>query len=514
MTMKKFFAFIIVVMMTIIMASIDTSYKDNLKYVSKDKIVFVPLDTRPVSLQNVDILAKAGGKELLVPPMDALDDYKKKSNQDMIYDWLKGAVERPDISAVIISTNQFISGGLIASRSYINDINYKESLERLKQIMDLANGKRIVLISIMPQVSSVLYQQDTIYVQNRANIDYYKQVKKAISENDTKTLERLKLSMPSYLFNCMAVIASEALINEQMASDLKPNVTLTIGLDDTTMKSMLKYSYDDLKSSIKGHKNVYMLHGADEISMMTVAKILNEENGLKPSYKIVYEESGDENNYLLFEGGTVKEITEEKIGYIGGETSQDAKNIIYIHMHKNYKTGIKNVVSKYKISGQNFGVADVAKTNGGDKDLVDEILKDKLITSVDAYSGWNTPSNTIGTVVSELSIKSYIDTKKDKNALEDMQKYYYAFTFIRYADDYIYQSIVRDEMQNWAKTNGLNPDNLTNKNEADDVLKEKMKPYLDTLMSVYADCGIKIKGADVEYPWNRMFEIKIAPILD
>lgn len=78
MTMKKFFAFIIVVMMTIIMASIDTSYKDNLKYVSKDKIVFVPLDTRPVSLQNVDILAKAGGKELLVPPMDALDDYKKK----------------------------------------------------------------------------------------------------------------------------------------------------------------------------------------------------------------------------------------------------------------------------------------------------------------------------------------------------------------------------------------------------------------------------------------------------
>jgi len=94
-----------------------------------------------------------------------------------------------------------------------------------------------------------------------------------------------------------------------------------------------------------------------------------------------------------------------------------------------------------------------------------------------------------------------------------MQKYYYAFTFIRYADDYIYQSIVRDMMQSWAKSNGINQDNIENKSEADAALKQKMKPYLDTLMSIYADCGINIKGADVEYPWNRMFEIKIAPIL-
>lgn len=512
--MKKFFAFIMVLLITISIAFIKTSYKDNLKYVSKDKIVFIPLDTRPVSLQNVEILAKAGGKELLVPPMDALDDYKKKGNQDMIYEWLKGSVERPDVSAIIISTNQFISGGLIASRNYMNDINYKESLERLKEIIGLSGDKRLFLISIMPQVSPVLYEQDTIYVQNRVNIDYYNQIKKAISKNDTKTLQKLKSNMPSYLFNYMNVIASEVLINEQIASNLKPNVTFTIGLDDTTMKSMLKYSYDDLKTAIKGYKNVYILHGADEISMMTVAKILNEENDLKPSYKIMYEESGDKNSYLPFEGGTVKEITEEKIDYIGGMELQDAKNIIYIHMHKNYKTGIKNVVSKYKISGQNFGVADVAKTNGGDKDLVEDILKNKLIKSVDAYSGWNTPSNSIGTVVAELSVKSYIDAIKDKKDFEDMQKYYYAFTFIRYADDYIYQSIVRDMMQNWAKSNGFNSDNLTNKSEADEVLKEKMKPYLDMLMSIYADCGIKIKGADVEYPWNRMFEIKIAPIMD
>ena len=511
--MKRFFIILLIFLITMDVSIIMTSYKDNIKYVSKDKIVFVPLDTRPVSLQNVEIIAKAGGKELLVPPMDALDDYKKKSNQDMIYDWLKGSVTRPDVSAIIISTNQFISGGLIASRSYINDINYKETLERLKEIISLSGDKRLFLISIMPQVSPVLYQQDTIYVQNSINIDYYNQVKKAISENDIKTLDRLKLGMPSYLFNYMAVIASEVLINEHIASNLKPNVTFTIGLDDTTMKSMLKYSYDDLKNAIKAYKNVYMLHGADEISMMTIAKILNEESGLKPSYKIIYEESGDENSYLSYEGGTVREITEEKINYIGGTEADNAKNIIYIHMHKN-KTGIKNVVSKYKINGQNFGIADVVKTNGGDKDLVEDILKNKLIKNIDAYSGWNTPSNSIGTVVAELSIKSYIGLIKDKKDLEERQKYYYAFTFIRYADDYIYQSIVRDAMQSWANSNGINQDNIENKDEADAVLKQKMKPYLYMLMSIYADCGIKIKGADVEYPWNRMFEIKIAPILD
>jgi len=376
--MKRFFIILLIFLITMDVAIIKTSYKDDIKYVSKDKIVFIPLDTRPVSLQNVEILAKAGGKELLVPPIDILDDYKKKSNQDMIYNWLKGAVERPDVSAVIISTNQFISGGLIASRNYLNDMSYKEGIEKLKEVMNLSNGKRLVLISIMPQASPVLYQQDTKYVQNITNIEYYNEVKKAISENDAKTLERLKSNMSSYLFNYMNVIASEVLINEEIASNLKPNVILTIGLDDTTMKSMLKYSYDDLKSTIKGYKNIYMLHGADEISMMTVAKILNEENGFRPTYKIVYEENGDKNSYLSYEGGTVREITEEKINYIGGTESDKAKNIIYIYMHKN-KTGIKNVVSKYKISGQNFGIADVVKTNGGDKDLVEDILKNKLI---------------------------------------------------------------------------------------------------------------------------------------
>ncbi|SNX53592.1 DUF4127 family protein [Thermoanaerobacterium sp. RBIITD] len=510
--MKKIITFIIIFIITINVYCNKVSYKDNLKYAYKEKIVFVPLDTRPVSLQNVEILSNAGGKELLVPPMDTLDYYMKKGNQNMLYEWLKVMVKRPDVSAVVISTNQFLSGGLIASRNYLNNIKYKEGVARLKNIIEMSGNKRIILISIMPQAAPTLYEQDTKYVQNQTNIEYYKMMKNAISNSDEIELNKLKSRMPSNLFNYMYVIASEGLINNEIASSLKSNVILTIGLDDTTMKSMLNYAYNDLKNGIKKYKNIYMLHGADEISMLAIARLINEENNFSPAYKIAFEKKEDENMYLPYEGGTIKEITVEKIDYIGGKASDDAKNIVYIHSHIDNKIGIKSAIDKYKNNGQNFGIADVAYTNGGDQNLVQDIIRNNLLKNIDAYSGWNTPSNSIGTVIAELSIKSNIDRIKDKKISIERYKDYYAFTFIRYADDYVYQRIVRNEMQNWAKSNGENPDNLKNINEADTVLKEKMRQYLDKLVKGYDDNDIlKINSIEVQYPWRRMFEVEVEP---
>ncbi|QSZ27054.1 DUF4127 family protein [Aceticella autotrophica] len=509
--MKKIITFIIVFIITISAYCNKTSYNDKTKYIHKDKIVFVPLDTRPVSLQNVEILSKAGGYELLVPPFDSLDNYIKPGNQDKLYDWLQGVVVRPDVYAVVISTNQFISGGLIASRNYKNVTGYKKAINKLKNIINLSRDKKCILISIMPRVSNTLEEQDTVYAANSLNIGYFNAIKTDILSNNMSDIEGLKSRMPSNLFNYMYVIAQEAVINYEIASGLKSNAILTIGIDDTTMKSMLNYAYDDLKKNgIKKYKNIYMLHGADEISLMTIAKLANGNQQAKPSFEIAYEKHWDDRMNLPYEGGTLKEITEEKIHYIGGDIEKDAKNIIYIHSNKDSGITINSIINTRKKKNQNLGIADVAMTNGGDPHLVEEILTNDNFKKIDAYSGWNTPSNTIGTVISELSIKSNLDTVKDKKIYNERDKAYLTFLFIRYADDYIYQSIVRNEMYKWAQSQGEDKYNLKNTNEADSVLQQKMNPYFDRLIDIFnRNTILRIKKAKAVFPWNRMFEIKV-----
>ena len=64
--------------------------------------------------------------------------------------------------------------------------------------------------------------------------------------------------------------------------------------------------------------------------------------------------------------------------------------------------------------------------------------------------------------------------------------------FVRFADDWAYQAIVRDELKS--------PD-LSE-------VKAKMSPYLQTIAQALDYHPSRIGLA---FPWNRLFEIEVAP---
>ena len=77
-------------------------------------ILLVPLDSRPPCTEYVVKLARMAGFQILMPPVETLDDYHRPANKAAIVSWMLQHVSQAD--AAIISVDMLLHGGLLASR--------------------------------------------------------------------------------------------------------------------------------------------------------------------------------------------------------------------------------------------------------------------------------------------------------------------------------------------------------------------------------------------------------------
>ncbi|WP_434578075.1 DUF4127 family protein [Thermoanaerobacterium thermosaccharolyticum] len=486
-----------------------------------DNIIFVPLDSRPVNTQNVSILTKMWGKNLSLPPENVLDDYTKPGDFEALKKWLNEEVSQNNVYAIVISVQQYINGGLIASRDIKNYNDYEKRLLTLYNFIKKNKDKNIIIFSVIPRLKPTQFS-DSEYIKYNQQIVEFSELKDIVDlyhrEIDVKKLEKIESGIPTDLIkNYNNLFEINDVINQKLIDWTRDGYikTLVIGNDDTSQYSMTNMVSRKLSQYAERcgiADKVYMLHGADEIGMEITARLANEYYKQRPRFHVVYDVKNPEKIVLPYEGADLKKIVEEKINFIGGKTDSNGESILYIHTNKNL--GIKSDIDKYKNIGQNFGIADVAYTNMADANVVDAVLKDDPVDIM--YAGWNTPSNAIGTVISEMALKAILDKKlMPPNKRDEAIKSFVSLSFIRMADDYGYQAIVRNEMYKWAEVNNINKDYIDLESSNDELLI-KMKPILDMLSIKYKGkmiLGKKIKKVEtnVTYPWDRMFEVEVMP---
>ncbi|TCW36747.1 uncharacterized protein DUF4127 [Thermohydrogenium kirishiense] len=515
--LKKIIA-ILLILSTLILPSGCSYIRKNF---SLNDIIFVPLDSRPVNTQNVSILTKMWGKNLILPPKNVIDDYTKPGDFEALQKWLNEEASKDDVYAIVISVQQYINGGLIASRDTQYYVDYQKKLKDLYEFIKKNKKKNLIVFSVVPRLKPTQFS-DPEYLKYSQQIVELSELEDMVDlyhrKSDEIKIEQIEKSIPkSIVDDYDTLFRLNTDINKKLIDWTKDGYinTLVIGNDDTSQYSMTNMTSRKLSQYVKSRgamDKVFILHGADEIGMEIISRLANEYYKQKPSFRVIYDVKNPENVMLPFEGADLKKIVEEKINFIGGKTDINGESILYIHTNKNL--GIKNDVEKYKNIGQNFGIADVAYINMADEKVVDAILKYNPLEI--SYAGWNTPSNAIGTVISEMALKAILDKKllpiyKQDEAIRSFA----AFSFIRLADDYGYQAVVRDEMYKWVEANGINKDNIDPK-LSNEELSTKMKPILDMLSKTYEGrvvLGKKIKKIEstVTYPWDRMFEIEVIP---
>ncbi|MGB9858836.1 MAG: DUF4127 family protein [Moorellaceae bacterium] len=107
------------------------------------KILFVPLDTRPITYTYPQEVAQRRNLHLLVPPLELMNEI----NPDIegLYQWLEANISKVD--GAVLSTDTLIYGGLVPSRTH--NLSLKELQTRFKRLR--------VLIKAHPNVKVYAY---------------------------------------------------------------------------------------------------------------------------------------------------------------------------------------------------------------------------------------------------------------------------------------------------------------------------------------------------------------------
>ncbi len=99
------------------------------------RILLVPLDDRPPTVQFVVKMGEIGDARVVAPPREMLGRFTEAGKPDEIIKWLK-AQDLKSFDAAIVALDMVAYGGLVASRVH-GDTNAETALARIEILREL-----------------------------------------------------------------------------------------------------------------------------------------------------------------------------------------------------------------------------------------------------------------------------------------------------------------------------------------------------------------------------------------
>ncbi|MHC1718459.1 MAG: DUF4127 family protein [Acidaminococcaceae bacterium] len=489
------------------------------------KIVYVPLDNRPVCLDYVKQTIKAAGYELAVPPEKLLSDNEHNGNPGALWSWLNNAVQ--DADAAVLATDSLIYGGLVASRTH-HDSN-DDLIDKIKNFKELRENHPTLKIYGFSTVMRTPRQsfgnvEPPYYTKYGPDIFALTQLNDKEEGLGLTAAEKLKKN------ELLARLPQKQLADwlDRRQKNFHVNLLLTelarkrtfhylaIGKDDdaplsqTNMESRhLMEAALDLSSN-----NFKILPGVDQLGLLLLTRTINELSNEQPVVHVIYSEGAGKNTLPYYSDQRLSSSVPDQIQAAGGRVSeiQDNADLILavntpfdgvtkdstaddnLFFSSIYNRRFINLISNFVKSGRTLAIADISYANGADNGFMEELYKHDLLEQIVAYSGWNTADNTIGYALSQgiLAKKMLLS---DKNTLLQ----------IRYLDDWLYQSNIRPHLSH---SLGKNNHNIIYDFTPfhDEIVASAYNLYAHYLKK---DHFLQTTDFKIDFPWNRLFEINV-----
>lgn len=488
------------------------------------KIIYIPLDNRPVCLDYVQDTASKAGYKLTVPPVKLLSNHKGDGDMEGLWKWLEA--EAPTARAAVIATDSLNYGGLVASRKHEHTVRFLAEKTVLLQSLKAINPyMKIFAFSTVMRTPR----------QSAGNVEpnYYDYFGPSIfrlsqleDKEDTQDLtfseiqekSDLLRKIPSYLLVDWNTRREKNLrTNEQLIDMAQEDIFqfLAIGKDDcaplsrTHMESRHLAKYANKLS----HKKFQIVPGVDQLGLLLVTRAINDLKGDTPKICVIYAPGKGGSAIPLYSDESVSDSVTHQIITMGAkETSNKNKadlilavntpfNGVFLDSTSNEnapygseanKKFAKELSALTKV--HSVALADISYANGADNGFMLELDNRNVLPNFAAYSGWNTADNSIGFALAQGILSKNISPKDKETLLK-----------IRYLDDWIYQSNIRYR--------------LTLEIERQDFkLKYDLGKYYNKILgatnkyfSKYTSQESFLKETDytIEFPWNRLFEIDV-----
>ena len=518
---------------------------------AKEKILFIPIDNRPVCLSYTVDTLKAAGWDIETPPDEYIASYNRVGDPDKLYKWLEdNALLATD---AVISTDSLIYGGLVPSRTHNLDPKVLEDrTQRLLNFKKKYDCLRIYAYDTVmrsPHASSAPVEP-AYYAQWGPQIFRMgelkdKQEMKQITKKESMELTELIKTIPADIQTDLYTRRNKNVkVTEQLLAGVKNNAFdyFLLGKDDTAVHSDAHRDarhIDTIMKDLPDYKIRFFV-GADQLGLILLNRAVNKIHGTTPLVYPFYTEGQGENTIPSYEDTTVKNTLREHILAAGAfpVTKPDRADLVLAvntpvkgptpsaagplnnGVIKPATERFLNKIEQFVQKGKNVGVGDIAYGNGSDNALVKglftktELFRVKmppragigpvarnipLAWTLGSYAGWNTCSNSLGYAIGQGLLRPYLN-ETDKNFLMKT----------RYLDEWAYEANVRQTVRadliypkQWVD-GSLKPDQRA---QAEAEVRKDMTAFAGK----YFDPN---EYGKVEFylPWSRMFEVDVRKV--
>jgi hypothetical protein len=490
-----------------------------------NRILLIPLDDRPPCLQFPVQMGKIGDVDIVTPPRQLLGRFTDVGRSDEIIRWLR---EQPlaGFDAAIISVDMLAYGGLVGSR--IHAVPVDEALKRLEIIRELrqkAPKLKIYGSSVIMRLAPTADGKNEAY---REKLAKWAEVSPDAAQRELTG--RLEAEIPAAaLADYKAARARNLRVNQYAVELAKTNVFnyLIVSQDDAKPKGVHIRDRENLTTAVAQAKlteRVAIQPGADEVSMLLLARSVSDKYNYHPRIKAIYSSETAANTVMPFEDRPLRQTVSFHLKAVGAREVTDEKqaDILYYVFTTRVEPGsaerfanqIKNSPAKGII------IADVdpkGDVQGGDIPFTESLKKASVFARTYGYACWNTAGNTIGTALPHgiLAGVSHVVAKKNPAAVVRMNQAQTWFMLNRLLDDYTYHSIIRPNANKLSREKQWNPYRLTDEQtqQIEAYCQKELAPIAaETAAGFFPkDSGksCSISNLTFDLPWNRTFEAEI-----
>jgi hypothetical protein len=500
-----------------------------------EKILLVPLDSRPAAGQFAQMIGRVGGAEIIEPPYETLGRFTSPGSPEAILSWLED-YDYKDVGSVIVSTDMIAYGGLIASRTL--DTSYDVALQRIKRLEALRNAHKDVRFYGFSAIMRLYPTATKATARWRLSLGQYAQLRERYQRlGTTSVLTSLKAIEakipPMEVAKYEATRSRDLMIQEALLRLTSRGLFdyIILGQDDAQPfgphvpeTNHLRVVVDHLMIGGK----VYFCEGIDQHSNVLVSRALLHDGGWVPRVRVVYSDPAGRLRVPDYESKNLEQSLRDQIFASGARpaTDENFDYTLYLNTPKRSEDKFQVFLGELNEDadkGQPVGVADVdlAKDGTADPELFQSLLQNGRMFKLLAYAGWNTAGNTMGTAIPAANV--YLLAKKsnaDPLGREVAQR---EFLLHRLVNDYSYHKFTRplayhliDSMPGASREESYGDDfKQINGFVRRDLERHLQDTFKEEFLGKHFLAGGKeyeVSGLDeikIFLPWPRVYEVRL-----
>ena len=485
------------------------------------RILLLPLDSRPPCTDFVVELAQLAGMQVILPPMELLDHYRRPADPGKLAAWAAAILKEEKPDAVILSTDMLVHGSLLASRQRIGKKEQEQQLlhwltQWHKEYPDIP----LYAFSIIPRL---LLADDSPFQIYQYHLKKYSvwadEVGWFDNPDDVQTLLAMEKRLPEELKSEYAALYEQNLAFNRSLIDLAASGTLQmliLGQDDGFpfgLPNQEKEQLAQYAAQKKAH-SVEVTRGTDEVALSLLGKIISQQRPQAATAEIRYSRPDVPGMIMPYMPHSIASTAKEKLVLSGvlPATEGQADFILYIHAGRKGDSPWKQLtpareIAKLLQEGKSVALVDLSENFSSLNTIYPWlVLLDVPVNQLTAYAGWNTTSNSLGTIVTHALAVLQGQASTTKKA---------SFLGERFLDDWYYQKTIQSRLNRWLLAKRQDPYSLKqNYAEANFRLQRHLQSsvvHLGRYDFPAADYSLPLRKYDAtaKTPWERTFEASI-----